>query len=325
MPGMSRCHSLTKSSATPDALACIRSVCVRARRLPRPVRFFQSAARDRRYLTCMQILVTGATGKVGSRLAQRLARRGDQVRALVRDPSRAHLQDVELVKGDLLDTSSLEAAVRGVDAVVHCAAFFRGATDEQAHAVNDLGTRHLAAASLAAKVKRFVFTSTGLVYGPKDGQLANEDSPCAPTAAYPVSKLAAERALFTIEGLDVRVLRLPFVYGDGDPHIAEAVPMMRNFPASMRMSIAHHADVAQAVERVLDTPSPKFRIYNVVDDEAPDLATLFASVSEPPPDGSQAERARLFDVLLDGARIREDLGFRAEFPRLRDAVAAKRA
>ena len=75
----------------------------------------------------MKILVTGATGKVGSRLAKRLARGAYQVRALVRDPDRAaELRDAqaELTKGDLLDKDSLAAAVRGIDAVVHCAAFF---------------------------------------------------------------------------------------------------------------------------------------------------------------------------------------------------------
>jgi len=273
----------------------------------------------------MRILVTGATGKVGSRLAKRLAKRGDQVRALVRDPARADdLREarIELVVGDLLDVGSLAPAVHGVDAVVHCAAFFRGATPEQAHAVNDLGTQHLASAARAASVKRFIFTSTGLVYGSTEGRLAREDDPCVPTAAYPVSKLAAERFLLAIEGLDVRVLRLPFVYGDGDPHIQEVVPLMRAFPPGRRLSIGHHADVAQAVALVLDTPSPSHRIYNVVDDEAPDLATLFASVGAPPPDGSDAERARAFDVVLDGRRIREDLGFKPRFPRLADAIAA---
>ena len=273
----------------------------------------------------MRILVTGATGKVGSRLAKRLAKRGDQVRALVRDPARADdLREarIELVVGDLLDVGSLAPAVHGVDAVVHCAAFFRGATPEQAHAVNDLRTQHLASAARAASVKRFIFTSTGLVYGSTEGRLAREDDPCVPTAAYPVSKLAAERFLLAIEGLDVRVLRLPFVYGDGDPHIQEVVPLMRAFPPGRRLSIGHHADVAQAVALVLDTPSPSHRIYNVVDDEAPDLATLFASVGAPPPDGSDAERARAFDVVLDGRRIREDLGFKPRFPRLADAIAA---
>lgn len=272
----------------------------------------------------MKILITGATGKVGSRLAKRLARRGDRVRALVRDAGRAvelGAAGIELAEGDLLRVETLAEAVRGVDAVVHCAAFFRGATPEQAQAVNDLGTQQLANAARSASVGRFVFTSTGLVYGSNGGRLAREDDPCAPTAAYPASKLAAERFLLALEGLDVRVLRLPFVYGDGDPHIPEAIPMMRGFRPTQRMSLGHHADVAQAVARLLDTPSPAHRIYNVVDDEAPDLATLFASVGEPPPDGSNAESGRAFDALLDGRRIREDLGFLPEYPRLAVAMA----
>lgn len=273
----------------------------------------------------MYILITGATGKVGSRLAKRLAARGDRVRALVRDRQRATglLGDpIELVEGDLLEPSTLDDAVRGVDAVVHCAAFFRGATAEQAHAVNDLGTQHLARAARAAGVKRFVFTSTGLVYGPSGGRPVRESDACAPIAAYPVSKLAAERFLLAVEGLDVRVLRLPFVYGDGDAHIAEAVPMMCTFPPTQRMSLGHHVDIAQAVALLLDAPSPPHRIYNVCDDEAPDNATLFASVGQPPPDGSEPERARAFEAVMDGRQLRDDLGFKPVFARLADALAA---
>jgi nucleoside-diphosphate-sugar epimerase len=88
------------------------------------------------------------------------------------------------------------------------------------------------------------------------------------------------------------------------------------------MSLGHHVDIAQAVTRLLDASSPAHRIYNVVDDEAPDLATLFASVGEPPPNGSDADRARAYDAQLDGRRIREDLGFSPRFPRLADALAA---
>ncbi len=276
-------------------------------------------------LGMQNILVTGATGKVGSRLAQRLARRGDRVRALVRDPSKAAelaAAGVELHVGDLLNVDSLATATRGVDAVVHCAAFFRGATPDQAHAVNDVGTRALAEAAMRAGVRRFVFTSTGLVYGPNGGRLAREDEECTPTLPYPMSKLAAERYLLSLRGeagLDVRVLRLPFVYGDGDPHIAEIVPQMRTFPSTMRMSLGHHADVAQAVMLVLETAA-KHPIYNVVDDEAVTLAEMFESVGAPPPDGSEAERSRAFDVLLDGRRIRDELGFRPMYPRLADAL-----
>lgn len=273
----------------------------------------------------MKVLITGATGKVGNRLAKRLSRDGTSVRALVRSLDRAsdlRAHNVELVSGDLLDAASLVAAVRGVDAIVHCAAFFRGATDEQANAVNDTGTRQLAHAAREASVRRFVFTSTGLVYGPTGGRLVDEDQPCAPTHAYPVSKLAAERFLLAFEGIDARVVRLPFVYGDGDPHIQETQAMMKPCAPRQRMSIAHHEDVGRAIALVLAARSPGHRVYNVTDDEAPTLSTLFAAVGAPPPDGSAPERGAAFDALLDGRRIREELGFAPKYARIADAVAA---
>lgn len=156
---------------------------------------------------------------------------------------------------------------------------------------NHLGARHLAQASREAGVRRFVFTSTGLVYGPNDGGIAHEEDACMPVDAYPQSKLPDERTLLAVECLDVRTRRLPFVYGDGDPHIADVVPFMRTFPPTQRLSVGHHADVAQAVIPLLDAPSPAHRIDNLVDDEAPDLANLFASVGQPPPDGTNPARA----------------------------------
>lgn len=255
----------------------------------------------------------------------RLARRGHHIRAFVRDSSRAAAllgNQIEIVEGDLLNPDSIVLAARGIDAVVHCAAFFRGATPEQAHAVNERGTQCLANAARHADVKRFIFLSTGLTYGPNGGRFAREDDACNPVDAYPLSKLAAEKLLLGMKDMDARVLRLPFVYGDGDPHIEEAIPFMRGFPPRQRMSIAHHVDVAQAVSRLLDAALPSHRVYNVVDDEAPELATLFAAVGQPPPDGTNAERAAAFSALLDGRRIREDLKFKPTFPRLADAIKA---
>jgi UDP-glucose 4-epimerase len=301
------------------------AIVSRHQHLRKCVRFLQSRRVRALYTGSMKILITGATGKIGSRLAKRLAGRGHDVRALVRDSSRAAAllnNQIELVEGDLLSPDSLVLAVQGIAAVVHCAAFFRGATPEQAHAVNERGTQHLASAARYANVQRFVFLSTGLTYGPNGGRLADEDDACNPVDPYPLSKLAAEKMLLGIEGMDVRMLRLPFVYGDGDPHIEEAIPFMRGFPPSQRMSIAHHVDVAQAVSRLLEMASPSHRIYNVVDDEAPELAALFAAVGQPPPDGTSAERALAFGTLLDGRRIREDLDFRPAFPRLKDAIKA---
>lgn len=297
----------------------------RQQRLRKRVRFLQSRRIRAPYIGAMKILITGATGKVGSRLARRLVRQGHRITALARDPARSAAlfgDQIEVFEGDLLDPDSLVPAVQGAAAVVHCAAFFRGATPEQAHAVNERGTLHLASAARNAKVGRFVFLSTGLVYGPNGGRLANEDHACNPVDAYPLSKLAAEQMLLGMDGVDARILRLPFVYGDGDPHIEEAIPFMRGFPPGQRMSIGHHVDVAQAVSRLLNVASPSHRIYNVVDDEAPELAALFAAVGQPPPDGTSAERALAFGTLLDGSRIREDLGFKPVFPRLEDAIEA---
>src|SRR5262249_7215185 len=105
----------------------------------------------------MRILVTGATGKVGSRTAEHLARR-HSVRLLVRSPAtQLSLQSraFEVAPGDMTRPETLRVAVGGIDAVVHFAAFFRGATAEQMDAVNRGGTLALARACLSAGVNRF--------------------------------------------------------------------------------------------------------------------------------------------------------------------------
>ena len=99
-------------------------------------------------------------------------------------------------------------------------------------------------------------------------------------------------------------------------------PQSARLRARRSAPLGHHVDIAQSVALLLDAPSPSHRIYNVCDDEAPDNATLFASVGQPPPDGSEPERARAFEAVMDGRQLREDLGFKPVFARLADAVAA---
>jgi uncharacterized protein YbjT (DUF2867 family) len=109
------------------------------------------------------ILLTGATGNVGSALLRRLTAAGTPVRAFVRDPRRLGPERVrvQIALGDLSDASSFRHALRGVDTVVHLAAAIRdqeraGATIEE---VNGLGTLRLVRAAERAGVKRFVFFS----------------------------------------------------------------------------------------------------------------------------------------------------------------------
>ncbi len=107
-----------------------------------------------------------------------------------------------------------------MDAVVHLAALFRTGDDAAIWRANLDGTRNLVSAVTATAPRaRLVMASTGNVYNQDASRPSREDDPCAPTAAYPASKLAAEE-LLRLSGLTWSILRLPFVYGDGDGHLA---------------------------------------------------------------------------------------------------------
>ncbi len=212
------------------------------------------------------VLLTGASGLVGSRLLPRLVEAGFACRALIR-------ADVALppgatgVRGDLLDPGALREAVQGVDAVVHLAALFRTEDEPAIWRANLDGTRALLEATAAhAPGARFIMTSTGNVYDADTTRPGREDDTPTPTAAYPASKLAAE-ALVRDSGLTWCVLRLPFVYGDGDGHLesmSALVPRFGLHPAHT-YSVMHHRDVATAVNLALGGVMDG-RIVNVCDD-----------------------------------------------------------
>src|SRR5271167_3424844 len=126
------------------------------------------------------VLVTGATGFVGTAVARALITDGRRVRALIRPNSdRRNLVglDLEIRQGSLEDPASLEAAVEGCGAVFHVAADYRlWVRDPQAmFKANVDGTRILMEASLAAGVARVVYTSSVATLGLKsDGNAADE-------------------------------------------------------------------------------------------------------------------------------------------------------
>ena len=115
------------------------------------------------------MLVTGATGLVGSHVAEQARKKGFRVRAVVRNPSQsAELAawGVELVAGDMTDRDSLIRAVRGVAVIVHCAAKVGDWGPTEAYrAVNVDGLRHLLeAAEQETQLQRFVHLSSLGVY-----------------------------------------------------------------------------------------------------------------------------------------------------------------
>lgn len=275
----------------------------------------------------MKILVTGATGKVGSRVVPRLLAKGYQVRILVRDASKAAALTAlgaETVTGDLFNPETLPAAVSGADAVIHLAAFFRSFTDNEGIIrTNHEGTVALAKAAKSAGVKRFVFTSTGNVYGQGYGHPAKEDDPVDinDPRAYSSSKIAAEQELLSLyknEGLDVRVLRLGFVYGDKDPHMEEILPLLKkmNRHPGYRMHMVHHIDVFQGLMLLLTTDGLDGEIFNIADD-APitlyEMADSFGKAKETF-EGSEGPLNDPFEGVLNISKLRNATGFRPLVP-----------
>ncbi|PTM99157.1 NAD(P)-dependent oxidoreductase [Streptomyces spinosirectus] len=281
----------------------------------------------------MLTLVTGTTGQVGRRFVPRLlARRqpGEQIRVLVRDEARGERfaeLGAQVAVGDLRDEETLGKALAGVDAVVNVAAAFRGVPDEEAWAVNRDAAVALGRAAQTAGVERFVQVSTNNVYGSGRGRPLVEDDESRPGGhmwgAYPASKAEAERALLAMEGLDVRIARLPFVYGEGDPHLENVMAWAPRWAPQQRLHMAHHADVAQALMRLLYAAGIAGRIYNVGDDAPVTTVELYQLNGVEVP-------AELYDNtdpdpwhnIVDTRRIRRELGFRPIYPSVYTAQEA---
>ena len=166
------------------------------------------------------ILVTGASGFVGSHVVRRLHESAAEVRAMVRDQSRAPaLKGVELVAAELTRPESLGAAVSGVDVIIHAAAItadrkepYRGAYDQ----INRVGTANLAAAAKAAGVGRLVVMS-GLGTKP------------ASAGTYMATRWGLEQAVRE-SGIPFVILQPSVLFGDRAEFIAALARLIRVSP-----------------------------------------------------------------------------------------------
>jgi nucleoside-diphosphate-sugar epimerase len=272
----------------------------------------------------MKILVTGATGKLGSRLVPALLDTGYQIRVLARDPGnevvkRLVSEGAEIAQGDLMQADSLAEAVVGLDAVVHLAAFFRSQDNEKIRNVNVQGTRNIADAALKANPGiKFVFASTSTVYD-NDKDLASETDIVTPKLAYPTSKIEAEQYLLGLNktnGLDVQVLRFTFVYGAGDPHLAESIPIFErwNYHPARRLHLVHHADIAQSVKLAICSSGKGGEIYNVADDAPITIQEVLRITHQPAKLADpKTPLTNPWSGLLDTSKIRA-IGFRPLLP-----------
>jgi nucleoside-diphosphate-sugar epimerase len=176
----------------------------------------------------MTVLITGATGFVGSAVIKRLLRENIRLIAAVLEGEDAgHLPtSVErIIVQPLSENSDYAVTLKGVDIVIHLAARVHIMQDtaidplQEFRRVNLFGTERLALQAVKAGVTRLVFISTVKVLGEETLAPYREDAPLAPLDPYGVSKAEAETALWRIAGetgLEVVVVRPPLVYG---PHV----------------------------------------------------------------------------------------------------------
>ncbi|MEW5957745.1 MAG: NAD-dependent epimerase/dehydratase family protein [Chloroflexota bacterium] len=173
-----------------------------------------------------KVLITGATGFIGGRLAERLAlEEGVQVRGLARTPAKGQrLADlgVEIAPGDVTDPASLAAAMDGCHTAFHAAAWVsEGGSKDQVWAVNVSGTQNVVDAALDAGLKRLVYVSSAAVYGSLQQFDIDERTPTRRRGnLYADSKVAAEELVFKAyreHGLAVVSARASQVYGPRSP------------------------------------------------------------------------------------------------------------
>lgn len=238
------------------------------------------------------VLLTGGSGFLGSHIADGLAARGVEVRALVRPSSSvAHLSSlpgVTLVRGSLGDMDSLADALRGVRAVIHAAGLIKALRPADFHRVNAVGTENLlrAVRGAAGDLHRFVHVSSLAAVGPSlDGRPRPAEAPPAPVTEYGRSKLAAEASVrAAANDLQVVVVRPPVVYGPRDRETLAfyqavkwgVLPVTGSLDAIL--SMIYVTDCAEACIRAVDASVPSGSVYDVEDGAPSTFRTILGHI-----------------------------------------------
>lgn len=175
----------------------------------------------------MKALITGATGFIGSHLADRLHAEGYDLRVLVRSSSNnKYIKDlpIEYVEGDFQKIESLRPAVEGVDFIYHVAGLTAARSREEFALGNQIATRNLLEATVRYNpdLRRLIHVSSQAAVGPAESpeRPADESWPLRPLTPYGQSKAAAEReVLARMNDLPLTIVRPPAVYGERDAEI----------------------------------------------------------------------------------------------------------
>lgn len=295
----------------------------------------------------MRVLVTGATGFVGSAVVDAFVGAGHHVAALVRDPARVPSRDgVRLHRGDMRDPGTYAPLVADVDAVVHAAQLavagrLTPRRAERLFAADALMTQALADACLTHG-RRLVYTGGCFDWGDHGERWIDEDTPAIPS---PMGVGHARQARHLQvrhdrDGLDVVRLAPGFVYGPGGLFVSAFVEQARRGrlrcigAGTNWWSCVHVEDLGAAYLAALVGARPG-AAYAVVDDEPLRLRELtdlttdalgHPHVGTVPPAliglilGRTLVDSLVTSFRIDGRRLRDELDWYPSRPRFRDAV-----
>ena len=251
----------------------------------------------------MRVLVTGASGFTGGRLARYLASQGNDVRALVRrDSQRAQTRTptdgaIELHYGDLRDAAAVQRAADGVDVIHHIAALYReaGLPESEYRAVNVDAVRTVVDAAKRGGARRVVHCSTVGVHGDVEHPPADEDAPLRPGDIYQRTKLEGEdaaRESGSRTGVEVVIARPTGIYGPGDRRLLKLFRGIarRRFVILGDGNIFYHLtysdDLVEGFRLCGEVPQAANRTYILAGGEVPtlnELVRLIAEAAEVPP------------------------------------------
>jgi nucleoside-diphosphate-sugar epimerase len=236
------------------------------------------------------LLITGATGFVGSALCAQLAAQGRLLRRIVRRASDEYEGHVPHVIPNIDDSVDWSTALAGVTHIVHLAARVHLLDDRaldpltEYRKVNVQGTVNLARQAAKAGVKRFVFVSSVKVNGESTqlGRPFTADDAPAPEDPYGVSKSEAEKELLRLArdvDMEVVIVRPPLVYGPGVKAnferlmrwVAKGLPLPFGSIANNRRSLVALDNLVDLLIRCVDHPSAAGKIFMASDGE--DLST----------------------------------------------------
>lgn len=273
----------------------------------------------------MKVLVTGASGFIGTALVRLLADAGHEVTALVRRPAAVPpMRGVQVVVGDLglaEGLSEVTAHIQTADAVAHLAALRKdwGIPAAQSHRVNV--TSGVTLLQRAQRVRRFLFVSSVGVHGYSTGLPIAEESPLAPYDSYGASKVAAERGLrqaAAARDASLVVVRPGIVYGPGDTYgmvtnMARLIARRRFVRVGRgwnRVQLLYADDLARGLFSALTSPAADGQTFIFAGREQVTLRRLTALIARTlgarlPPTGVPEAGVRIIaSVLEQYAKIR---------------------